>query len=151
MQTLSKIDCGQKITLSYPTRTTVGGKVFRFKKRHFLIESVRDLTKEPLTPIDILRRPLNRRSRFLLQVIDLKKERPRRIYLGNSAELQAAGTLRVGLYEPGICIPQVTLPRRFGNSAAERRILARLLQEWSTWDLDGLQIGIFAEDFKLVG
>ena len=70
---------GDVVDFLYPITNEVGIRP-RLRKRRLLIESVRDLLSEPLTPEDIARRPHVRRGRFLAIGLDLDKGERRQFY-----------------------------------------------------------------------
>lgn len=142
------IEPGSKIELSYPDSTLVDS-IARLVKRRIHVYRVRDLLAEPLTPDEFLRRPFVRRSRWLISGYDLDRGRFRQFYLGNSAEHEAPGLLKVGLYEPGAKRPKRALPRPFGPTPEERQLLVDVLKECARKGPTHLQIRIYSDDLRL--
>jgi hypothetical protein len=71
---------GKVVEILYPIRNEIGSRP-RLRARRILVETVRDLLLEPLTPEDVARRPYVRRGRFLLTGMDLSKGAQRSFYL----------------------------------------------------------------------
>lgn len=140
---------GQTVTLTYPD-TTVVDCIASLSGRHVQVLHVRDLVAEPLTPEEYLRRPLTRRSRYLVTGFDHTRQSVRQFYLGSSVEFATEGMLRVALYRPGDRRPYDLIGRPFGPTHRDRRLLARCLR-----DLQGrrerLRVRVIADDFGLVG
>lgn len=143
------IEPGQTIELTYPDCTLIDA-LPRFQERRLQVHSIRDLVREPLTISEYLRRPMLARSRWLLQAWDLDRRAWRKFYLGSSREHERPGLLRVGLYRPGDTRPVDLIGRPFGPTHLERRVLARILAEWSQADLGKLQLRVLADDLGLL-
>lgn len=142
---------GQRIEFHYPRSTHL-----RFWHpsdvaiRRVIVHSVRDLLAEPLSTKDFLRRPFLMRSRYLIKAYEPDYHRWRRFYAGSSQEYWSPGSLRVGIYLPGESKPCELLGRPFESTPDDRRRLLQAIREWSKHDLGDAQIGIFADDLKLI-
>lgn len=143
---------GQRITLSYP-RCTLVQAAPEYVRRSIVIEQVRDLVTDPLTPMEYLRRPLIRRSRFLIRGIDEDLGAPRQFYLGSSAEHPSAGWLRVAIYDPDAAVarPLEVIHRPIRPTVSDRIMLARSLVTLQRAQCDGLEIRVFADDLRVHG
>ena len=135
----------QELQLHYPTSTLIGADL-EFKPRTLIVKYVRDLRTNPLTIEDFFRRPLIHRGRWLLGVLDLDSREFRSIYPTTSREHFDDAPLRIGLYESFGNEPIDILSRHFQATARERMLLAKTLFKWSELDLDGLKLGVFAEN-----
>jgi hypothetical protein len=142
------IEPGQTIELTYPDCTLVEA-LANFERRRIRVHSIRDLVAEPLTPTEYLRRPKQRRSRWLVLGYDLDRFAWRKFYVGSALEYQRPGVLRVGLYRPGETSPADLISREFGPTARERLILARVLVEWLQADLGRMRLRVLADDFSV--
>ncbi|TWU66484.1 hypothetical protein [Crateriforma conspicua] len=142
------LEPGKKVDLTYPDVTLVES-LSRLHRRQIRVTAIRDLVAQPLTPDEYLRRPLIRRSRWLITGFDESRGSFRQFYLGSTAEYRAPGYLRVGLYEPGSDRPAFAVSRPFAPTKRDRILLARALSQWSRQQIDDLQLRIFADDLKL--
>jgi hypothetical protein len=140
---------GSRIELSYPESTLIDA-VTRLRRRRIEVNHVRDLVCDPLTPEEFLRRPLIRRSRWLVTGIDLETMRVRQFYLGSSKQHRSSGILRVGLYAPGDRRPSWPFPLEFNESRRDRELLARAIETWSTRELGELSLRVYAHDFRII-
>lgn len=143
---------GERIEFSYPVNNTVEATQIAFRRRHIEVVKTRDLVSSPLTPVEFLRRPFVRRSRWLLTGVEVETGQWRNFYVGASREFRAPGTLRIGLYQPEERRPRKILTRGFGDSTAERRKLIRLLYLLSKelTEQSDLEIKILADDLRLI-
>jgi hypothetical protein len=141
---------GTDLELSYPTTTHVryADKPF-FRDRIFRVVKIRDLVQEPLTVAEFLRRPYNRRSRYL--ILGQEGNRYRQFYLGCAAGYEAPGQLRLALYDPEGYRPLELLARPFECDVRDRKIMLRLLSNWVDKDFGGLVLRVFADDLGLAG
>jgi hypothetical protein len=142
------IEPGQTIELTYPDCTLVEA-LAKFERRRIRVHRVRDLVAEPLTPAEYLRRPKQRRSRWLVFGYDLDRCVWRKFYVGSSREYERPGVLRVGIYRPGETVPADLISREFGPTARERLVLARVLAEWNNANLGRMRLGVIADDFSV--
>jgi hypothetical protein len=137
------------LTLHYPTVTHVRySDVTKYLQRQFRVLQIRDLVREPLTPMDFLRRPYVRRSRYLL--LGQEQRYCRQFYLGCSAEYQSPTQLRVALYEPSGAQPVELLARPIEADVRDRKLLIRLLEKWRDRDFGGLVLRVYADDLRLL-
>ncbi len=111
---------------------------------------MRDLVENLLTPAEFLRRPMTKRSRWLITGFDEEIGCNRQFYLGSSAEYRSPGLLRVALYEPGGRRPAYAISRPFGETRAERTLMATAVASWSQRDLEDLELRIYDDDLKLL-
>ncbi len=70
-------DPGRKLDLIYPESTIIGVRP-DYRIRQVLIDRVRDLVCDPLTPAEYLRRPYLLRSRWLVSGTDANLAKPNR-------------------------------------------------------------------------
>jgi len=137
------------LSLTYPRTTHVSfyGSA-EFVRREFRLLKIRDLVREPLTIEDFLRRPYNRRSRYLL--LGVERTNYRQFYLGCSDEFYCESQLRLGVYgsEPR---PLEIIGRGFYDDPRERKLMIRLLERWYGKNFNGRELRVFADDFRLVG
>lgn len=118
--------------------------------RRVLVESVRDLVREPLTCEEFLRRPYILRSRWLITGIDLARQRRRQFYLGSSLEYRAPSELRIGVYESGRSWPDSILYRPIQPTIEDRRLLMRAILTWRASQYNGRPLRLFAADLRVV-
>ncbi len=140
---------GQVVTLTYPDSTLIES-VAVLRDRHVRVIKIRDLVAHPLTPAEYLRRPLIRRSRYLITAWDHTTQSVRQFYLGSSREFASEGLLRVALYRPGDRLPYDVIGRAFGPTRLERRLLRRCLLEMRGRSAR-LRLRVIADDLGLVG
>lgn len=138
----------QRAVLTYPDSTIVE-TVRQYREREITVEKVRDLVSSPLTVKEYFRRPLIKRGRWLVSGRD-PNGRFRQFYLANSVEFQRDSPLRIGIYEPGATTPLEIVSRQFENNRRDRILLGKTISHWACQDLDGLLLGIFADDLRVV-
>lgn len=144
------IDPGQRIEIHYPSTTIIDAHA-DFCRRVILVDAIRDLVREPLTPREFLRRPLTRRSRWLAHGFDENAGCWRKFYLGSSREFESRGDLRIAAFEPDSDRPWRILSRGFRESRKERILLAKTLHQVSLLDLGELQVRVIADDLRRIG
>lgn len=144
------IKSGTQIVITYPRTTHVArASLDDARERPIRVHRIRDLVRQPLTLSEFLRRPFVLRSRWLVTATDERLNRFRQFYLGTSKEFLAPCDLRIGLYEPGGDRPVRLLSRGFAPTMDDRRLLVKTACRWAQRDLDGLQIGVYADDMRI--
>ena len=141
---------GEQVTLTYPDCTLVES-LARLRRRRIVVKHVRDLVADPLTPAEFLRRPLVRRSRWLITGFDQDRQSWRQFYLGSTREFASPGFLRAAVYRIGDSKPFDLLSRPFGPSKLERRVLARVIDRYQSARLGRLTLRVLADDFSVIG
>ncbi|MEM6365838.1 MAG: hypothetical protein AAF745_15530, partial [Planctomycetota bacterium] len=114
-----------ELKVTYPESTQVESQC-DYRTRRIRIRDVRDLISDPLTPEEYFRRPLTRRSRFLVTAFDLDLNQWRRFYLGSTQEHASEGRLRWALYQPGHLQPKTISSRSFDPTRRDRIALANV-------------------------
>ena len=142
------IQPGHTIELTYPDQNLIDA-LPRFRERRLQVHSIRDLVAQPLTPQEYLRRPMVARSRWLLLCWDIDRRCWRKFYLGSAKEHARPGVLRVGLYRVGDQTPYDLLGPAFGPTRSDRRVLARVVTEWSQSHFGRLQLRVLADDMDV--
>ncbi len=143
------LEPGQRVELSYPRCNTIL-RISDYQLRRVIVQSVRDLVREPLTPAEFLRRPFVRRSRWMIHATEADTGKWRRFYLGASREFFSPSVLRLGLYAPGESRPRKIVGPEFGNTRGCRRKLIRILRFLASQDLDDLSVRVIATDLRLM-
>lgn len=138
---------GQLLVCHYPSTTRVESK-FTWHLRRFRIRAARDLVEHPLTIREYLRRPLVRRSRWLLTVTDIDRGTLRQVYLGNMREHWIDAPLRVGIYRGDRTTPAELLSKSFAPTVADRIQLAHILRTVPA-DMQS-SVGIFSDDLSVI-
>ena len=141
---------GERVTLTYPECTLVES-LARLRRRRIIVKHIRDLVADPLTPEEFLRRPLVRRSRWLVTGFDQDRQSWRQFYLGSTREFASPGFLRVAVYRPGESQPFDLIGRAFGPSRLERLVLTRAVERWQAAELGRLSLRVLADDFSVMG
>jgi hypothetical protein len=141
------IAVNQVLSVGYPVSTDVTARL-EFRDRELMVRRVRDLVTEPLTIAEYLRRPLVRRSRFLLSGTDLSCGQFRRFYLRSAREFLRDTPLRVGMFEGGHLVELTRT--NWGPTARDRMALARFLGRFAGANLGGLEIGVFSDDLEMI-
>ena len=141
---------GEQVTLTYPDCTLVES-LARLRRRRIIVKHVRDLVADPLTPAEYLRRPLVRRSRWLITGFDQDRQSWRQFYLGSTREYASPGFLRAAVYRVGESQPFDLISRPFGPSKLERRVLARVIDRYQSARLGRLTLRVLADDFAVIG
>lgn len=144
------IQPGATVAFSYPVSTLVGVPP-EYRRRRLIVQRVRDLWADPITPEEFFRRPFVRRSRWLVWGRDVDRGTMRQFYLGSTREYPAPGLLGVGLYDPDSRQIVRRLPRTFADTRRDRQLLAESLARWCDHDTGRLRIGVFADDLAVVG
>ena len=137
------------IRLTYPTVTDLDASDAEFRPRALQVLNVRDISRDPLTPIEFLRRPLLNRGRWLVTAKDIQERKIRQFYLASSIEYQQQPDLKIGLYHEGdlLEVLEVFEPTRRERIAACNYIKSIVRNE----DLGDCQICVFADDLRLFG
>jgi hypothetical protein len=113
---------------------------------HFQVLGVRDLAIRPLTVEQYQSRPMLRRSRYQLRVLDLRTGNERTIYHRLLRSHFRDCPLRVGIYDgPEL---QEVLRTNWGPTIADRQRLLNFLDRFSPDDLS--RLGIFSDDCEVV-
>lgn len=144
------LERGEEVVLTYPRSTHI--RLFRpdqTARRLLLVQDVRDLVAEPLSVMDVLRRPYLLRSRWLIRAWEPEACQWRQFYLGSSAEFSAPAVLRVGIYEPGATKPSKLIGRGFEATPEDRKVLLRALLAWKDYDLGEASLRVFADDLRV--
>lgn len=128
--------------------TTSVAYAIEWQPLKFRILAVRDLATDPITPEAFIRRPMARRSRFQLGVVNLETDQTRWIYQRCLLSSFRECPLRVGVFEGSEMIEQ--LPTNWGPSVADRRNLAEFLGTWRKSDFGGKRLGIFSDDGEVI-
>lgn len=143
---------GDRLSIAYPDSTVVESNPI-YQTREIRVISVRDLHAVPLTPAEYLRRPLVRRSRWLLSAWDLSAQDVRQFYLGSSRDSASPGLVRLALYEQDSPKPYHILDRVYRETRRDRMVLAKMLaREVIPHQTEsGLQLRVIAHDVRRVG
>lgn len=141
------IEPGQRLNFHYPTNTNVES-IYELRHRSVIIEYIRDLVADPLTPAEYLRKPMVRRSRCLIQTRDQETGQWRKFYLGTSQEYHTPGLLRLGLYEPGCAKPWRIISGQYEQTRQDRILLSKLIQRIIVQDLGELELRVIADDLR---
>jgi hypothetical protein len=136
------------IRTCYPRTTHLATASPRWEPRTFQVLGIRDLVREPLTIQEYLRRPMTRRSRYLIRVLDVQKQRYRSVYHRSMSDWYRETPLRIGIYE-GLKLVDMT-SHNWGPTLADRQSLIRFLQKFDGFDMGEFQIGIFSDDAELL-
>lgn len=117
-----------QVVLTYPESTLVEANT-QFRKRRIQIKSVRDLTTDPLTPEEYLRRPLTQRSRYLLTAYDLDRRVWRQFYVGCSLEHASEIKLAIASIPAHSRHAPKIISRPYDATRRDRILLARHLKD----------------------
>ncbi len=140
----------QYLELTYPANTHVREfENARRQLRKLTIRRIRDLTRDPLTINEFLRRPYTMRSRWLIRAFDHDLKSWRQFYLGSSTEFAAPGQLRIAFYRPDGTSMEKLLGREFNPTVRDRKLMMRLLRRWANKDHGDLQLRISCDDLRL--
>lgn len=143
-------DVGSPFELPYPDDTHVDRICdSSIKSRKITIYRMRDLLEDPLTVDEFARRLHISRSRWLATAYDHDLEEFRQFYVGSSPRFRSPATLRIGLYERGRRLPVKQIGRHFEPTTADRRVMMRTIRHLQERCLDGLTIGILADDLRV--
>lgn len=142
---------GQQVMIYYPTTTSMESRsIFNYKRRSIVIQSVRDLVEAPLTPDEFIHRPYVRRGRWLASAYDCDLNQYRQFYFSSALEFAATSQLRIALYEPEAIRPAYLIYRPFDPHRADMDRLACLLHRIRDRHFDGMRLGIYCDDMRLV-
>jgi hypothetical protein len=96
------------------------------------VTAVRDLCRQPLTPLTIELNPLRRRGRTLLTGIDLELAAERSFYVESMRSFRRDTWLRLGLFDPiDGDSPYWIHPRCFAPIVRDRQLLQMVLDRFS--------------------
>lgn len=143
---------GQLLTIHYPTCTTIEllTREINYIERSIIVHNIRDLVTDPLTPAEFLRRPYVRRGRWLISAYDCKLNQLRHFYLSSTLEFYSQSQLRIGLYESRLQRPSCLLYRSFDFTIRDIKELVTLLHHIEGNDYNGMTIGIFCDDMRII-
>lgn len=144
------LDPGDRTEIYYPSSNLITARP-TMELRKLEVLRARDLVVMPLDPETFFRRPMLRRSRWMIDAIDQADGQPRRFYLGSSREFAASSDLRIALYEPFGTKPYRIVSRGFGDTVRERISLAHSLRAVLRMDLDDLLVRVVADDLRRIG
>lgn len=136
------------IRTCYPRTTHLATPAPHWEPRTFQVLGIRDLVQEPLTIEEYLRRPMTRRSRYLIRVRDLERGACRSVYHRSMSDWYRETPLRIGVYEGSKLVDMTS--HNWGPTLADRRSLIRFLQKFDGFDMGEFQIGIFSDDCELL-
>ncbi len=143
---------GKTYRIHYPTNCLLASDP-QFSHREVYIRGFRDLLTDPLTIDEFLRRPLLRRSRWIIKTADPNLPRKyRQFYIGSCQELWRDTPLRIGWYDPKQpeTRPLAIAPFNFPNTTSQRLELAKSLVRWRDHqDPDGLVLRVFCDDLRI--
>ncbi len=131
----------------YPTSTKVTAPL-EWRSHRFELLGVRDTVRHPLTIEQFQARPMLRRSRYQLRVVDLQTGELRRIYRRLLQEHYRECPLRVGVFL-GSQLVELLSPN-WGPTAADRRGLLRFLDGFAGQDMGDHRLGIFSDDCEVI-
>ncbi|MCD0460023.1 hypothetical protein [Roseiconus lacunae] len=144
------IEPGDRLQIHYPDTTLINA-IANLKRRKIHVHQIRDLVAEPLTPEEYLRRPLIRRSRWLVSAFDDSCGGWRKFYLGSTTEFETRGDLRLALYEPDGIRPYKLITRGFNESRRDRVLLAKTIMAYAAaFDDHDLVLRVVADDLRKV-
>lgn len=131
----------------YPIKASVAYPL-AWSDRQFRLLGVRDLAVEALTVEQFLARPMSRRSRYQLRVVDMATGRNRLIYHRLLHSSFRECPLRVALFD-GAKIVEL-LSTNWGATVADRLGLVNFLNRFESQDLGELRLGIFSDDGEVI-
>ncbi len=131
------VSVGQVVSFSYPTVNRFRVPT-RIRRRRLVIDSIRDLEREPLDPLTTSLRPDLRRGRYLLNGFDLDLHEHRSFYLDSARTLKPiAGPLfRFAVYDPlteGKPSPLYWVGTVFTNDPSDRAFAWQMLTTFHAW------------------
>ncbi len=131
----------------YPTSTKVT-RPLEWRSHRFELLGIRDTVRHPLTIEQFQARPLLRRSRYQLRVVDLQTGELRTIYHRLLQEHYRECPLRVGVFL-GSELVELLSPN-WGPTAADRRGLLGFLDRFKVQDMGDHRIGVFSDDGEVI-
>jgi hypothetical protein len=132
----------------YPFTTHVSVEFPKWEPRRFEILRVRDLARDPLTVAEFLRRPMTRRSRYLIRVRDLDQQQLRSVYHRSMADWYRETPLRVGIYHKSKV--QELLRTNWGPTIADRQRLIRFLRKHQHTDMGDFRLAVLSDDAEVM-
>lgn len=142
------IDLPTVIHTAYPFTTHVSTPRLIWEPRRFKVLGVRDLVTDPLSVEEFLRRPMTRRSRYLIRVRDLDRGVCRSVYQRSMADWFRETPLRVGLFHDGKLIEIVST--NWGPTIRDRLGLIEFLHSFDDQDLGVCRLGVFSDDLEVI-
>lgn len=115
---------------------------------NFRLISVRDSVRRPLSIEEFNRRPMLRRSRYALKVVDLSTNKIRVVYHRLLQSHFRDCPLRVGVYYGSDV--QELLTTNWGPTVADRMGLVRFLQKHQHTDMGYYRLGILSDDGEVI-
>lgn len=132
---------------NYPTSTKVT-RPFEWRPEVFELLGIRDTVRRPLTIEQFKARPMLRRSRYQLRVVDLQTGELRTIYHRLLLEHFRECPIRVGIYEGSQLVD--TTSHNWGPTGADRLALLRFLAKFDGYDMGEFHVGIFSDDGEVI-
>jgi hypothetical protein len=143
-------EINERIIFHYPeTSHLFGRRQAKFRRREIIVRQIRDLVRSPLSVEEFLRRPMIQRGRYLIVGTDVQSGQLRQFYEASFEERLRELPLRVGYYRKFEMKPEFVLEDEF-NTPCERTALARAIARGEMASYEGLRVGIFADDLRLV-
>jgi hypothetical protein len=136
------------IHTAYPSTTHLATPRPRWEPRRFRVLDIRDLAKQPLTIQEFLRRPMTRRSRYLVRVLDLDRGVCRSVYHRSMAEWYRETPLRVGVFHNSKLLELIST--NWGPTLADRRGLIKFLRQFEGHDMGEFRVGVFSDDLEVI-
>lgn len=136
-----------RLTIHYPTFNRVNS-VPEYSRRSLIVQHVRDLVADPLTPLEYLWRPLVHRGRFMVRALDTQTGRVRNYYLAGSLEYYRPSPMRLALYDPDSPRkrPLRILFEPFEPTPGSRILLARTIRRLMAYQWGQLELRVMADD-----
>jgi hypothetical protein len=144
----SQINLPMFIETAYPFTTHVCVEFPNWQPRRFEFLCVRDLVTDPLSVAEFLRRPMTRRSRYLIRVRDLDRGVCRSVYQRSMADWFRETPLRVGVYHG--CELQELLKTNYGPTIPDRQRLVRFLNKHQTNDMGEFRLAVLSDDGEVI-
>lgn len=133
---------------AYPYTTHVSAPWPVWEPRRFRVLGIRDLVLQPLTIDELIRRPMTRRSRYLIRVFDLDRQVYRSVYHRSMQDYYRETPLRVGVFYGPKLVELMTT--NWGPTIADRRGLIKFLGRYQHKRLGRHRIGIFSDDLEVI-
>ncbi len=142
------IDLPSVIHTAYPFTTHVASPNLAWEPRRFRVLGVRDLVTDPLSVAEFLRRPMTRRSRYLIRVRDLDKGVCRSVYQRSMADWFRETPLRVGVFHEKKLIEIIST--NWGPNVRDRLGLIEFLHSFDGYDMGEFRLGVFSDDLEVI-
>ena len=136
------------IHTAYPFTTHVSQSRPNWEPRRFQVLRIRDLATDPLDAEEFLRRPMTRRSRYLVRVRDLDRGVCRSVYHRSMEEWYRETPLRVGIFQGADLVE--LLRTNWGPTIGDRRSLVKFLRERISLDLGEHRLCVFSDDGEVL-